>query len=238
MKQGSLLPFLLVFIVAWTLLPQARGQSDITHQRLFDTVPFIPEHHARRLEQFAREPQRQGRIVFLGNSITEMGDWKTLTGDSTVINRGIGGDITYGILQRLSLVTALKPSKIFLLIGINDIGKDIPPAMIVHNIGRIVDRIRQESPNTRIILQTILPVNPYVRGFPQHYDKNDKVIQANVLLRKLAAEKGLPLVDLYAAFSDQQGYLRKELTGDGLHLTPNGDGYRQWVALLRKQGLL
>lgn len=238
MKQGSLWSFLLVFIAAWTLLPQAWGQSDITHQRLFDTVPFMQEHYARRVEQFAREPQSQGRIVFLGNSITEIGNWKELTGDSTVLNRGIGGDITYGVLQRIAQVTALRPSKVFLLIGINDIGKDIPPAMIVHNIGQIVNRIRQESPSTRIILQTILPVNPDVKGFPQHYDKNDKVIQANALLRKLAAEKGLPLVDLYAAFSDQQGYLRKELTGDGLHLTPNGDGYRQWVALLRKQGLL
>ena len=86
------------------------------------------------MEKFKSEPMVTGKIVFLGNSITEMGDWKKLTGDSTVINRGIGGDITFGILQRLDEVLNRKPSKIFLLIGINDIGKDIPPAVIADNI--------------------------------------------------------------------------------------------------------
>jgi lysophospholipase L1-like esterase len=228
---------LLAGIISLCITAAAQSQQ-VTNQRLFDTIPFIPEHHARRLAQFATESLPPGRIVFLGNSITEMGDWKRLTGDTTVVNRGIGGDITFGMLNRLSLVTVLKPSKIFLLIGINDIGKDIPPPVIAQNIGRIIDRIRTESPGTKIILQTLLPVNPTVNQFPQHYDKNDKVLAVNKLLRTLAKDKQVPLADLHALFKDKKGLLRADLTGDGLHLDPNGNGYRIWVEHLRAKGWL
>ncbi len=229
---------MLLTCLAWTCYIAAAQSQQVTNQRLFDTIPFIPEHHARRLAQFASENVAPGRVIFLGNSITEMGDWKRLTGDSTVVNRGIGGDITFGMLQRLSLVTALRPSKIFLLIGINDIGKDIPPPVIADNISRIIDRIRTESPGTVIVLQTLLPVNPAVNQFPQHYDKNDKVLAVNNLLRALAKEKQVPLADLHALFRNKQGLLRPELTGDGLHLDPNGNGYRIWVEHLRAKGWL
>ncbi len=229
----------LTSIMSLLLIPDpALGQSGVTNQRLFDTIPFIPEHNARRQEQFRAETVAPGRVIFLGNSITEMGNWAVLTGDPTVVNRGIGGDITFGMLKRLPAVTALKPSKIFLLIGINDIGKDIPPAVIADNIGRIIDRIRAESPDTRIILQTILPVNPTVQGFPQHYDKNDKVLATNKLLRTIASGRNVPLADLHAVFRDRQGLLKKELTIDGLHLDPRGKGYETWVSYLRKSGYL
>ncbi len=229
---------ILLTCLAWTCYIAAAQSQQATNQRLFDTIPFIPEHHARRLAQFASENVAPGRVIFLGNSITEMGDWKRLTGDSTVVNRGIGGDITFGMLKRLSLVTDLKPSKIFLLIGINDIGKDIPPPVIAQNIGRIIDRIRMESPGTTVILQTLLPVNPTVNQFPQHYDKNDKVLAVNTLLRTLAKEKQVALADLHPLFTNKQGLLREDLTGDGLHLDPNGNGYRIWVEHLRAKGWL
>jgi len=70
-----------------------------------------------------------------------MGNWKKVTGDSTVINRDIGGDNTYGVLKRLKDITDRQPSKVFLLIGINDIGKDIPDAVIAANDLRIVKEI-------------------------------------------------------------------------------------------------
>jgi len=61
--------------------------------------------------------------------------------DSTVINRGIGGDITFDVLQRLDDVIKRKPSKLFILIGINDIGKDIPDAVIADNYRKIITRV-------------------------------------------------------------------------------------------------
>src|SRR5689334_13421403 len=106
------------------------AQPKVTNQRLFDTVGFIPEYYPQRVAAFEKEPVVPGRIIFLGNSITQLGDWKKLLNDTTVINRGIAGDITFGVLKRLDDVIRRHPSKIFLLIGINDIGRDIPDAVI------------------------------------------------------------------------------------------------------------
>jgi lysophospholipase L1-like esterase len=214
----------------------SKAQSFPTNQNLFDTIPFIPNHGKNRMEKFKSEPIVTGKIVFLGNSITEMGDWKKLTGDSTVINRGIGGDITFGILQRLDEVINRKPSKVFLLIGINDIGKDIPPTVIADNIKKILRRIQFESPATKIILQNILPVNPTINRFPQHYDKQTKIIETNKLLIQVAKETNVPLVDLNKLFRDTKGNLQEKYTNDGLHI--NTAGYKIWVDHLKLKNYL
>jgi lysophospholipase L1-like esterase len=214
----------------------SKAQSFPTNQNLFDTIPFIPNHGKNRMEKFKAEPLVTGKIVFLGNSITEMGDWKKLTGDSTVINRGIGGDITFGILQRLDEVINRKPYKIFLLIGVNDIGKDIPPTVIADNIKKILRRIQVESPATKIILQNILPVNPTINRFPQHYDKQTKIIETNKLLIQVAKETNVPLVDLNKLFRDTKGNLLVKYTSDGLHI--NTAGYKIWIDHLKLKSYL
>jgi lysophospholipase L1-like esterase len=214
----------------------SKAQSFPTNQNLFDTIPFIPGHGQKRMEKFTSEPVVTGKIVFLGNSITEMGDWKKLTGDSTVINRGIGGDITFGMLKRLDEVLNRKPSKIFLLIGINDIGKDIPPTVIAENIKKIIRRIQVESPATKIILQNLIPVNPSINRFPQHYDKQSKVIETNKLLIQVAKETKVPLVDLNQLFRDNKGNLQEKYTNDGLHI--NTAGYKIWIDHLKNKSYL
>jgi lysophospholipase L1-like esterase len=220
------------------LTDYSHAQSFPTNQNLFDTIPFIPDHGQRRMAAFQLEPKVPGRVVFLGNSITEGGNWKKLTGDTSVMNRGIGGDITFGMLKRLDEVLNLKPSKIFLLIGINDIGKDIPPAVIAENIKKIIRRIQMESPATKIVLQNLLPVNPTINRFPQHYDKQQKIVETNKLLIPVAKETNVPLVDLNKLFRDKKGNLQEKYTNDGLHLNPDGEGYIIWVDYLKKKGYL
>ncbi len=72
------------------LCPLPAGAQSVTNQNLFDTIPFIAEHTPQRLQQFAKEPIVPGRVIFLGNSITKMGNWKKVLNDTTVISRGIG----------------------------------------------------------------------------------------------------------------------------------------------------
>jgi lysophospholipase L1-like esterase len=225
---AALLPLLLPLAVA--------AQSPLTTQRLTDTIPYIMEHHARRLAQFEGEPVVTGRVIFLGNSITEGGDWPRLLGDSTVMNRGISGDITFGVLKRLEDVTRRKLSKLFILIGINDIGKDIPDLVIADNHRKIIQAVQAKSPGTKIYVQSLLPVNPDVPGFPQHYDKQEHVIHVNRLLRLVADSTGTRFVDLFPAFVDSRNRLDARYTGDGLHL--NEAGYRAWADHLRKLGHL
>jgi lysophospholipase L1-like esterase len=216
----------------------AFSQNKLTNQRLSDTTGFIPEYYPIRNAMFNKEPVITGRIVFLGNSITQIGDWKKLLNDTTVINRGIGGDITFGVLKRLDNIVSLQPSKLFLLIGINDIGKDIPDAVIAGNIKKIILRLQKESPSTKIYVESILPVNPDVPNFPQHYDKQEHVLSTNKLIEKVAEETHCTFINIHDLFTDSKGRLDAKLTPDGLHLTPGKGGYEKWVAFLRKQGYL
>jgi lysophospholipase L1-like esterase len=215
---------------------RARAQSPPTNQRLYDTATSMPELRETRLAKFAAEPVVTGRVIFLGNSITQGGDWATLTGDSTAVNRGIGADSTYGIRTRLADVIRRQPSKLFLLVGINDISKDIPDAVIAAQYRAIVDSVRARSPRTRIYVQSIMPLNPTVRNFPQHYDKQERVVAVNRLLRTVARETGATYVDLWPAVVDSHGRLDASITPDGLHL--NDEGYQRWVRYLKRKGYL
>jgi lysophospholipase L1-like esterase len=161
-----------------------------------------------------------------------------LLNDTTVVNRGIGGDITFGVLKRLDDVIKRQPSKLFLLIGINDIGKDIPDAVIADNIRKIILRVQAESPSTKKYVESILPVNPDVPNFPQHYDKQEHVINTNKLIKKVAEETRCPYLNIHDLFTDEQGRLDTKYTKDGLHLTAEGSGYEKWIGYLRAQGAL
>jgi lysophospholipase L1-like esterase len=224
--------YLLVFL----LFPLAVQAQSVTNQNISDTIPFIAWHTPQRIAQFAKEPIVPGRIIFLGNSITEMGDWKKVLNDTTVINRGIGGDISYGILKRLKDITDRNPSKVFILLGINDIGKDIPEVVIMDNYLKIVKEIHTKCPQTQIFVQSVLPVNPTMQHFPQHYDKEEHVLVLNKLLSSNAAAGNYTFVDIFHLFVDAEGRLNSGYSYEGLHLKP--PAYVIWVDYLKKQGYL
>ena len=207
-----------------------------TNQRLYDTVTGLPDVFRSRVAKFEAEPVVTGRVIFLGNSITQGGDWAKLTGDSTAVNRGIGGDILFGLRSRLADVTRRQPSKLFILIGINDISKDIPDAVIAAQYRALIDSVKSHSPATKIFVQSILPLNPTVKNFPQHYDKQPRVVAVNRLIRRMARETGATYIDLWPIFVDRNNRLDASLTGDGLHL--NQQGYERWVRFLQRRRFL
>ena len=219
------------------LLPFAgQAQNPVTNQRVYDTIPFIPEHTTDKVAQFQKEPIVTGHIIFLGNSITEMGNWKKVLNDTTVINRGIGGDITYGILRRLKDVTDRQPSKLFILCGINDIGKDIPDAVIADNMLKIVNRVHAACPKTKIYVQSVLPLNPTMPNFPQHYDKEEHVLALNKLYKANSVAGNYTFINIFPLFLDKAQHLDAQYSYEGLHLKPAA--YDIWVAYLKKQGCL
>ena len=79
-------------------------------------------NYKKLIEEFKKEPLDFGDIVFLGNSITAGGkDWSERLNQPNIKNRGIGGDVTEGVLARLDELIYFKPRTVFLLIGINDL---------------------------------------------------------------------------------------------------------------------
>jgi lysophospholipase L1-like esterase len=197
----------------------------------YDTVPNLPEHYWVRMENFKKEAGLPGKTVFVGNSITEGGNWKKLLKDSTVINRGISGDNTFGMVARASEIIKLKPAKLFILIGTNDLSKSIPDEAIIENIFNFISKIKSASPNTKIFVQSILPVNETVEKFPQQFNNGSHILIINDQLSRYAERMRYTYIDLYGKFLDKQGKLDPTLTYDGLHL--NASGYQRWVEVLK-----
>lgn len=192
---------------------------------------YRPGAYAVKTAQFRSYPNSTKDIIFLGNSITAGTDWAELLGNPHCRNRGISGDITYGILARLDEVTEGKPAKVFLLIGINDIQHNTPDSIIIANYRTIVQRIRSASPRTKIYVQTLLPVNNTFTQFKNHYNKDGHIVAVNDGIRQIAAEEKLTCIELNKPFQDAEGKLDRNLTMDGLHL--NAEGYKRWAALLK-----
>jgi lysophospholipase L1-like esterase len=212
--------FLLVFLSQYTIAQTAQWDST-----------YRPNNFALKTEQFKSFPDSRQDIIFLGNSITAGTDWSELLGMTTVRNRGISGDISFGILERLDEVTEGKPAKIFILIGINDISRNIPDSIILNNYTEIIRRIKTASPSTRIYFHTLMPVNNEFTQFKNHYNKDQHILFVNEELKKIAAKEKITCIDLYPQFLDADKKLDKKYTIDGLHL--NIAGYVRWAGILK-----
>jgi len=193
---------------------------------------YRPANWGLKVEQFKSYPHARTDIMFVGNSITAGTDWMELLGRTDVRNRGISSDISFGVLERIDEVTMGKPAKIFILIGINDISRNIPDTFIVKNYKRIIDKIKAASPATKIYFHTLLPVNNEFTQFKNHYNKDEHILFVNSELKKLAANEKICLVDLYPHFLDANNKLDKKYTADGLHL--NALGYKRWAQVLKE----
>lgn len=186
---------------------------------------FIEKHQAQRVSAFEAFSLVPDDIVFLGDSITEGGPWEELFPDLRVRNRGIGGDTSDGVLARLEQVTRTTPTKVFLLIGTNDLFRGDSEDEIVSNITDILDRMKQETPDTEVYLQSVLPRAASYRA---------DIEALNVRLSEVALEHGSAWIDLYPAFLDPEtGGIRAELSNDELHLL--GPGYALWKEQIEVQ---
>lgn len=212
---------ILLLIVALLFLISANAQeskySTFYYQRatLFEELPVGPKD-----------------IIFLGNSITNGAEWAELFNDSRVKNRGISGDICMGVYDRLDAVLKGKPAKIFLLIGINDVARGTSADTIVQRIGMIVEKVKQDSPKTKLYLQSVLPVSDYYKKFKGHTSHGHIVPEINAGLKELAEKEKLTYIDLYSHFVDPAtGKMNINYTNDGVHLL--GKGYLKWVEIVK-----
>ena len=213
--------------ISFSLIISFKAQS----QAKWDST-YRPELYDFQVQLYQSYPHAKSDIVFLGNSITDRVDWNELLGMPNVHNRGISGDITFGVLERLDEVIEGKPAKVFILIGINDVSRNIPDSVIFKNYKKIVERIKAGSPRTKIYFQTLLPVNNEFTQFKNHYNKDEHILWLNGQIKTLQKEEGITVIDLYPHFLNDQNKLNKKYTLDGLHL--NAEGYKVWAGVLQK----
>lgn len=177
------------------------------------------------------------QVVFLGDSLIERAEWAEYFPGMGVVNRGIGGDTTEGVLKRLEKL-GLKPGipvRVFLYIGINDLQTRIPEAKISANFQEILTRLKSICTG-EITVFSLLPVNTELcRQYRPWLNQeiNTDILKLNKNLEKLATDWDVNYIDLYERFAGSGGELPAEFTFDGLHL--NGKGYLQWVTILKKE---
>lgn len=192
---------------------------------------FRPTKYKEQVLKFKEDTIRKSDFVFLGNSITAGTDWGKLLNINNAKQRGISGDITFGVLERLQDIIDAKPAKIFVLIGINDISRNIPDSIILDNYHKILKRIVKGSPRTKVYFNTLLPVNAAFEKFKNHYNKDQHILYLNEQIKKLKY-KNLTIIDLYSNFLDENNHLKSIYTKDGLHL--NNEGYEVWRNVIFK----
>ncbi|MDB5127960.1 GDSL-type esterase/lipase family protein [Mucilaginibacter sp.] len=224
----------IVFILFFSLISIAA----ISQTLASDTIQYEKEYYQKRTAIFNSEPVIKGKIIFLGNSITQFGDWKKLLNDSSVINRGIAADNTQGVLARLNDVIIRQPAKLFIEVGINDIAQNIPPQIIIKNILLIIERVHTQSPETEIYVDSILPTNDNAKNdYPDVFNKNDQINAIDDQLERNAKGSRYTYIDLKSKLKDKNGKLdAKYAMPDGLHL--NKLGYNVWVDFLKTKKYL
>lgn len=215
----------LIWLFLLTIIP-----NTIFSQVVWDSTAR-PAVYESCVGVFQSLDQSKKDIIFLGNSITFWGKWSEMLGMSHVKNRGIPGDITFGMLEFLDDIIKGKPAKVFIMIGINDLAKGIPDSIILQNYKRIIHRIKTGSSSTKIYFQTLLPTNDTFGGMTNHCNKKSHILHINTVLKEMADTEGIVVIDLYPYFINEFGKMKEEYTWDGVHLT--AEGYKQWVKVLK-----
>ena len=207
----------------------------ITHEGIID--PLTTERYHFQVDVFGNAPSYDGDddvIVMLGDSLTENTPFNELLNFRHKIkNRGISSDNTRGILHRIDEAIGIKPAKMFMLLGINDIGNDMPLTESMSNYREIVRRVKMSSPATKIYIQSVFPVDHKKLADNARCRRrtNNAITAFNAELQRLAEELGCEFVDTYSVFA-VDGEMDNACTFDGLHL--NGTGMMKWCNFLEQ----
>jgi acyl-CoA thioesterase I len=219
----------------------ARGLAD----QLQDWNQLGRYHQANA--DLKKQPVPAGRIVFMGDSITDFWNLEQAFPGKPYVNRGISGQTTPQMLVRMYPdVLDLKPAAMVLLAGINDVSRNTGPTtaeMIQQNIMAMTELAQHHG--MKVILCSVLPVSDYpfqkaqgqqpATGGPPRIRMTEghppaDLLKLNAWMKDYASKVGAVYADYFAAFVDERGWLKDGLSGDGLH--PNADGYKVMTGVL------
>jgi lysophospholipase L1-like esterase len=167
-------------------------------------------------------------ILFIGDSLTEWFNLDTHFPETAIVNEGIAGDTTFGLLERIDDIMAIPAASIFLMIGINDILNGYRKADIIENYQLLIEEIRIQSNHSVLVIQSILPVNESMLGSPAPF--NRRISDINAAIKEYCDDCGITYLNLYNSFLEGNE-LNRLFTTDGAHLSQAG--YRLWAEKLK-----
>lgn len=188
-------------------------EYDVGKKNKADNYALLNKNHCKK-----------GQIVLAGDSITDFYNYYELfaayrkESGKMIYNRGISGDTTNRLLERLqSNVLCLEPEKVVYLIGTNDIACKASLEYIADNIRKLITETKKHCPGCKIAVQSVYPV------IDHRERKNKDIIPLNELIKAVCREENVFYIDLYDKLCDESGSFSKKFTYDGLH--PNVRGY-------------
>jgi lysophospholipase L1-like esterase len=220
----------LVFAAAAPVL-SAQTQTMSEDERLRNDWPNL-QHYAKANAELPPPAPGEQRVVFMGNSITEMWTpyFATMFQGKPYINRGIGGQTTPQMLVRFHQdVVALKPKVVVILAGTNDIAGNTGPStleMIENNLAAMEEIAKANG--IRVVMASVLPVYTY-SWRPEILHPAQTIIELNRWMRDYAESHGEVYLDFHSAMADERMGMKSDLSPDGVHA--NEAGYRVMAPL-------
>jgi len=211
-----------------------RALLEDIYARLRDPDPNNTSYYAEQNARLGPPQPNRPRVVFLGDSITQGWPLNEYFPDRDFVNRGISGQTTSQMLGRMqSDVIDLKPAAVVIHGGTNDLARGVP-LMIIQNNLRMMATLA-EANHIQVILASLLPVHDYHKDQNPQYERTklrppERIVQLNRWLEDFCRQHRFLYVDYYSHMVDSHGYLREELSDDGLH--PNPAGYRVMAPLV------
>lgn len=217
-----------LFVNAFFLLRVNNLDSSV--DSLNTTIEENKKDYEKEIESLKDE---YTNYLFLGDSITDFYDLDKYYKGLPIVNSGISGNTTDDILDDMKArVYDYNPSKVFLLIGTNDLIHDSSVDDIASNIEKIVNEINSNKPQAEIYVEGVYPVNDNLDGDMVDVRNNDDIMDINEKIKKYCDDNDYTYINMYDKLLDDDGNFNEEYTDDGLH--PNGKGYEVITEELKK----
>ena len=172
---------------------------------------------------------KERKIVMLGSSLTDNANWDELLDRSDIANRGIGGDVSEGMLERMNYVINVKPQICFIESGINDIAKGFSDEIILENLNSIIDIL--EENNIIPVLNTVSFITSESES-KRRVSRNKNIKRLNDKIIHLAQEKNISIIDLNTYISKNNALMPEFAIDDRIHLSDLT--YEIWTAEIQR----
>ena len=196
------------------------------------------DYYDKKVAQFTMENGNfsKGQIVFIGDSITDLYHLDDYYKDLPLrtYNRGIGGDVTGMLLKRIKVsLYDLEPTKVVLMIGINDINGGVSRDTILDNYNNILKGIKTTLPSAKVYTMSILPINSDLPAYVDVNKSTESIIAINEEIKEMANNYSCQYMDLFSLVKDDNNHLKKEYSLDGIHLSEQG--FVTWTNLIKPE---